>query len=666
MLRHACRTSVWVVASLLAIGVGRIGHAAKWDPVDPAELAMTTPTVEADADAEAMVWTVKIADVERGGNLETDYEHYLRIKIFTDRGRDKQSRVDIPHLDGLKVRDVEGRTIKKDGSTIDLKESDIFEREILKVSGVKIKATSFVLPGAETGGLLEYRWRGRRSDTMSDNVRVSFSRDIPVRRVNYRITPLSLRRLGVTFDPVMRSAAFKCRPGLTRDGSAYVVSLVNVPSFRDEPRAPSPWNVRPWLFLFYSERTTDSPKVFWTQWSSALHRGLETVLSPSSSTQRAAKGLVAGGAPVPDAIAAALAFCRNTIARVDLDTTAEAARKGYKTHKNPQDALSAGRGNGYEVLGSFVALMRALGHDARVVLAPGSDDVAFDPTLMLPELLTGRIVAVKNGDRWRFVDPANTYAPAGELRWQYEGQEVLVPDGSEQIVVRTPTAAPGWSTRHRRATLALAEDGTLEGDLTAEATGHTGQAFKHSDDALAPAEREKALTESMTAFLPGAELTKVVIDNVTDPAKPYTYRFHIRVPGFAQRAGSRLFVVPAVFQKGRPAEFTAEKRQSPIFFEYAWRELDEIDIALPPGFVIDGTAQPGTAEVPGVSTYSGTITPSADGTVLKYRRELVIGANGRLSFPVASYAYFRTYFNEIVTRDGFAVTLKRVQGGAPQ
>jgi hypothetical protein len=655
---------VVILIGVLVVGMGRMGHAAKWDPVDPAELAMTTPTVEADADAEVLVWDAKIADVERGGNIETEYEHYLRIKIFTDRGRDTQSRVDIPYLDGVKVRDVEGRTIKKDGSTIELKESDVYEREVLKVSGTKIKATSFVLPGVETGGLVEYRWRAKRSDAWSDNVRLSFSREIPVRLVRYRITPLSLYRLGVTADPMMRSAAFRCRGEARRDGSAYVVSLSNIPSFRDEPRAPSPWDVRPWMLLFYDQRTTASPKIFWTQWSAGIYEAYRKMLSPSSSTQRAARGLAVGGAPVPQAIAAALAYCRRTIARVDIDTTTETARKDFKTHKNPQDALSDGRGTGYDTLGSFVAVMRALGHDARVVFTPRSDDVAFDPTLMLSQLLSGQIAAVRDGEQWRFVDPANIYAPAGELRWQYESQEVLVPDEKASVVVRTPTAAPEWSTRHRTATLALAEDGTLEGDVTAEGTGHLGQISKHADDARAVAERGKALTESITAHLPGAEISAVVIDHVTDPAKPYTCRFHIRVPGFAQRTGSRLFVVPAVFQKGIPAEFTAEKRQSPLFFQFAWRELDEIDIALPPGFVIDGAIQPGTAEVAGVSRYAATVTPSADGTVLKYRRDFVFGADGRLSFRAASYAFFRTYFNDIIKRDGFAVTLKRAQGGA--
>jgi hypothetical protein len=650
---------------VLIVGVGRIGHAARWDPIDPAELAMTTPTVEAGADAEVLVWEARVADVRRDSDFETVYEHYLRIKIFTDRGRDAQSRVDIPHANSVRVWDVDGRTIKKDGSTVDLKGSDVFERELVKVSGVKVKATSFVLPGVETGGLVEYRWRETHPDSISVNLRLPFSRDIPVRIVRYRLTPLSLG--GSEY--VMRASPFRCSPEpLKREGSSvYMTSLTNVPAFREEPRSPSEWDLRPWLLVYYDLRVSENvPKTFWGQWSRETYKGYRKLLSPTSGTERAVSGLVKSGTSVNDAIAAALDFCRSKIKRMDLDTTAEAERKGFKGNKNVQDALSSGRGTGDDVLGSFIAVMRAMGYDARLVYTPSRDDVAFDPAAMLPQLMTDQVAAVKDGDTWRFVDPANAYAPAGELRWQYEGHQVLVPDEKELLVAKTPTATPEWTTRHRKATLTLAEDGTLEGDMVAEATGHTGQSFKHTDDALAPAEREKALTEAMTANLPGAELSKIVIENVTDPSKPYTYRFHIRVPGFAQRAGSRLFVVPAVFQKGRAAEFTAEKRQSPLLFNYAWRELDEIDIAVPAGFTIDGSAQPGATGVPGVSTYSATVTASADGASLKYRREMVFGTNARLSFEAVSYGTFRSYFNDIVKRDGFAVTLKRAQGGAPR
>ena len=61
-----------------------------WKPIDPADLALKTPVVEKDADAEALFWEVRIDDSPEGDRIFT---HYIRVKVFTDRGRESQSKV---------------------------------------------------------------------------------------------------------------------------------------------------------------------------------------------------------------------------------------------------------------------------------------------------------------------------------------------------------------------------------------------------------------------------------------------------------------------------------------------------------------------------------------------------------------------------------------------
>lgn len=93
-----------------------------WKPVDPAELTLKTPTVEKEADAEGLFWEVRIDDNPDGDLIFT---HYLRVKVFTDRGRESQSKIDLPfgNLYGreIQIRDIAARTIKPDGSIVELK-----------------------------------------------------------------------------------------------------------------------------------------------------------------------------------------------------------------------------------------------------------------------------------------------------------------------------------------------------------------------------------------------------------------------------------------------------------------------------------------------------------------------------------------------------------------
>src|SRR2546421_6293043 len=80
-----------------------------WRPVDPEELQLKTPKVDPDADAEAIFWEVRIDDSDME---DLSMKHYVRVRIFTERGREKYSKFDIPFLKGLKIKDLAARVIK--------------------------------------------------------------------------------------------------------------------------------------------------------------------------------------------------------------------------------------------------------------------------------------------------------------------------------------------------------------------------------------------------------------------------------------------------------------------------------------------------------------------------------------------------------------------------
>ena len=147
------------VLVLAATRIGGINAAAsleEWRPVEPAELALKTPMVDPDADAEAIFWDIRVDD---GGESDLVLSHYIRIKIFTERGRDKQSKIDIPYFSGTKIKDIAARTIKPDGSIAELTKEDIIERTVVKLGGIKLKARSFAFPSIEPGAIVEYKWK---------------------------------------------------------------------------------------------------------------------------------------------------------------------------------------------------------------------------------------------------------------------------------------------------------------------------------------------------------------------------------------------------------------------------------------------------------------------------------------------------------------------------
>jgi len=113
---------------------------------------MKNATVEKEADAEAIFWEIRIDDNPDGNLIFT---HYIRVKVFTERGRESQSKIDLVYgkLYGTetKISDIAARTIKPDGTIVELNKKDIFERTVIKTSGLKFKARSFAMPAVEPG-----------------------------------------------------------------------------------------------------------------------------------------------------------------------------------------------------------------------------------------------------------------------------------------------------------------------------------------------------------------------------------------------------------------------------------------------------------------------------------------------------------------------------------
>ena len=108
--RLATAASVLCLALLLPAAV----FADDWKPVNPADLALKTPLVEPDADAEALSWEVRIDD---SSPSELSLVHYLRVKIFTERGKDSQSKIDIPYYSTTRIRDVAAASLSPTGAS---------------------------------------------------------------------------------------------------------------------------------------------------------------------------------------------------------------------------------------------------------------------------------------------------------------------------------------------------------------------------------------------------------------------------------------------------------------------------------------------------------------------------------------------------------------------
>ena len=118
-------------------------------PLTPAELALKTPVVDKDADAETIFWEVHIDDSHTQQN-ELTLENYVRVKIFTERGKDSQSKVDIK-FDDAKIRDIVGPGGKTKRGPLSCSEEGHLRANNNKDKRCKGQGKIFCAAGSRTG-----------------------------------------------------------------------------------------------------------------------------------------------------------------------------------------------------------------------------------------------------------------------------------------------------------------------------------------------------------------------------------------------------------------------------------------------------------------------------------------------------------------------------------
>lgn len=624
-----------------------------WIPIDPSDLALKEPKVEKDADAEAIFWEVKIDD---SSDSQLAVKHYLRIKIFTERGREKYSKIDLLFPKGMKIKDVAVRVIKPDGTIVELKKEDIFEKTIAKADGIKVKAKSFAVPGLEPGVILEYRYKEILQDAAANNMALMLQQDIPVQQISYYVKPHP--------SSGMKSMAFNVpEPKFVKDkGNYYRLSMTNVPAFREEANMPPEDQVKSWVLIYYTNDRSMIANDYWAKYGGLLVQNYKDWTKPTGDVKKVAAELTAGANTSEEKITKIFDYVRTQIKNVDYDySITDEQRDKIKDNNNPGDTLKRKTGNSSDVDFLFAALAKAAGLEVRIAFTGNRNELFFTPRNAHSRFIERSAIAVEVGNGYRFYDPCKLYLPMGMLPWFSEDQHAMMMGDKDFFWTKTPIATPEKSVEKRKGKFTLLEDGTLEGEVRIEYTGHFAFGRKSRNDELSQTQREDRLKEEIKARLSTAEISDIKIENVTEMGdKPFVYTFKIRVPNYASKVGKRLFLQPGVFEYGSSPIFNTTTRTHQIYFHYPWSEEDDITIVLPKGFSLDNADAPNPiGDDAKISLLDIKMGLAKDTNTLSYKRRFYFGGGNNYLFPKELYQPLKNLFDTFHKANIHQITLKQ-------
>jgi hypothetical protein len=651
-LRRFCLVAALIVTS------STTGLAAKWAPVPAEELASTKPQVDPEAGAEILFRSVTITHKAVD---EFERVYHVRAKIYSERGLEEFTKIELPYDAKTDIRHIAVRTIKPDGQIIELTKKDIYDREIIKAGKERVKVKSFSPAGVQPGSIVEYTFT-EIEEGWSWYVSMYFQSSLPARLVQYKFRPIDGSTLA-SYDRARLTARvlFLNCPNQTVKPDAhghYAFEMKNVPAAKEEPNQPPRLSCQSSIIVCYSLEKQDTAKAFWAKQGEQLHERMLKETKPTKLVKTTLDELVIAGDSEEQKLRKIYDFCRTKIAHrySAASSFTREQREKFKPNETASDTLKAGSGSGEDLNTAFVALARAAGFDARYAAAGDRSFILFDAKLTEPFMVSDLIAAVKNGDQWQYFDPGALYLPYATPYWRNTHTCALIaaPEGALPVPIRA-SPAPA-SPQKRKASFTLDANGTLEGDVTIEYEGHQAVARKFALDHRTVAERETYVRDEIRQNLKLAEATDIKVENASDPTAPLKISFHLRVPEYADRTGSRLFFQPAVFQKNEAPLFTEMTRRTDLIFSFCYVDSDEIRITPPEGFELEEGSSPGSFDLGDLGSYQLSIGIAKKTGTLVYRRDFALRA---IAVSAQHYASVRDAFEEINKRDAHTLTLRR-------
>jgi hypothetical protein len=558
--------------------VARAGD--EWQPIDPAELKMTSEPLAPGAPAIYLY-----RQVDRDDSKSDTTEHnYLRIKILTEEGR-RYGNIEIPFSkEDVHVTAIRARTIHPDGSVVYF-QGKVYENTIVKSKTWKYLAKTFSMPDVTVGSIVEYHFNYDYQQYEIYNSRWILSEELFTKHAKFTLKPYE--RENVYLQWFWPAGLPRGTPSPAQ-GPDHVVRLESsdIPAFETEEFMPPENELKFRVDFIYREGAPETnPDKFWANYGKKQNGRVEDFVNKRKAMEQAVNQIVSPGDPPMAKLQKIYARCQQVrnASFEERKTEEELKREKLKFPSNVEELWKNQYGSGWDITWLFLALARAAGFDASACIVSARNEYFFRKERMNTGQLNANVVLVKVDGKDMYFDPGGQFTPFGLLSWMETGVAGLKldKDGGKWITTTLPDSDA--SRTERTADLKLLEDGSLEGKLTITWTGLEGMWRRTEQRNEDDTSRKKFLEDEVKGSIPlGSEVELTQQPDWKSSDNAMTAEFSLKVPGFASLAGRKVLLPVGLFSESEKHMFEHSDRIYSIYFQFPFKKIDNLTIALPP------------------------------------------------------------------------------------
>ena len=632
-------------------------NGARWRKISPEEFAMSEPVVDPESGAEILFSEARLEQEFNEYGTSGSFQYYIRVKVFNDKGVEELSQMEFTYSKGREIRRVEGRTVKPDGTAIEIDRDNIYDQEVIKKGRSNIRAVSFAFPNLEAGDIVEFQY-SKRTGREAYVVEMDFLESLPSQRVYRKLTPFVAEGVG---DKIL---VFQM-PGIElkkdRQG-AYEFEFHNLPAKPDEPYSFPDIHLGPYAVLYYFN-FEPGMKNYWRDRSKELYSDSRKKLKPSRDIEEFVKEHTQEAESIEDKLRMLYQWCQSEPQNLHYSygVYTDKEREELKENFSAQHTFERKYGYPTDINELFGAMARSLGLEVQLASTNDIRGMIFNEGLKAFFALDDPCVAIKMGDDWKFYNPGlSPFLAYDSLPWWACGSPALIGHRKEKFLQSVPTPKADYSVLNRTGDFVVDESGKLTGTVTLELTGFQDLDMKESlSTRFTDEEEEEFIVQELKENLANVKATNFKIFNRSS-RNAIQIKYDLEIPEYADVTGKRIFLQPAVFQKGASPIFTEDKRDGNLLFPYPWTDKDDITIQMPENYKLEEGSAPRPFKLGVLGNYETRLGLTKSNKV-KYGRTF------EFNLRMVEKKYYKglkdafTIVNQI---DQHTLTFKRVEEGA--
>jgi hypothetical protein len=622
--------------------------ADQWTDTNVEELIENAPTKEDYPEASAVFMKLQeSADVAEDGFV-TIARNRL-IKVLTLRGRERYSNQQfLYNTDDTEISVLKGVTVRKTGRVVEVEADAIndvtpaFLRDATMYANVMEKVISFPVAGPGSTMELQLSEAHRPTPDGSYSGIEHMGALDPLLEASFTIrypegaeAPLTEGRTGGLGNTTLRKSE---EPG------EIVWSVADVPALVEEEHMPSYSSLHPTV-IYSSYRTWDEPAAFFAG-----------QFFPHVQTDGAiAARVVELGSDLSPAEKRKAVFLEvaTDIRNVHLNL----GLGGYEPN-DASEVLENKYGDTRDKAVLLVSMLRAAGIEAYPAVVAGLPDAPFTEDVPTLKQFTRILVAVPDGDSYRYLDPFLDDVSYGFLRWGRGNTALVVRDDGTGELVEIPGFRAQESRSTQNLTVTLDEKGNADVIADCNLIGFFDRKARRDLKDATPSEAEKLFDSAANLVSTGATDEGYEYSDLTDLTAPVRVSQTVRAEELAVPQGDMMIVhlppYPHGFAQSGIYPSLAERRYA-FEFPCEFESVLTINLSLPDGYEVAWLPDDVTLTTPDVA-FEIACDLDEENHAVVWRRSVTVNER---SIPVERYDEFKDSYDTLGSPKNRLVLLRK-------